>query len=211
MEKKYPKLAEKIVWRVGGGKKTPKEVCAGLGWQNQGWRKASRRQVRLEEEARGWESPHAPSHAGAWDVAAGRKIARGWRVDGLLVPVPSQKLEISSRRSFWYGRCRKKTSPEVRRKSSPAVSVFWRRSDWSESIGRWGRWPEWNTVTGRFPGVDDTGNRKELGFLPWLWYHVERERKKKNLNSHSCNVYLQLRNIYIYKARSPNYHTCDLH
>ena len=26
---------------------------------------------------------------------------------------------------------------------------------------------------------------------------VERERKKKNLNSHSCNVYLQLRDIYI--------------
>ncbi|RVW58890.1 hypothetical protein CK203_104234 [Vitis vinifera] len=25
--------------------------------------------------------------------------------------------------------------------------------------------PERNTVTGRFPGVDDTGNRKELGFL----------------------------------------------
>ena len=25
----------------------------------------------------------------------------------------------------------------------------------------------------------------------------ERERKEKNLNSHSCNVYLQLRYIYI--------------
>ena len=83
-------------------------------------------------------------------------------------------------------------------KSSPAGSGFWRRSNWPESIGRWGRWPEWNTVTGRFPGVDDTGNWKELGFLLWLWYHVERERKKKDLNSHSCNIYLQLRNIYIY-------------
>ena len=40
---------------------------------------------------------------------------------------------------------------------------------------------------------------------------VERERKKKDLNSHSCNIYLQLRNIYIYKARSSNYHTCDLY
>ena len=35
-----------------------------------------------------------------------------WRVDALLVPVPSQKLEISSKRSFWYGRCRKNRSPE---------------------------------------------------------------------------------------------------
>ncbi|RVW30590.1 hypothetical protein CK203_086057 [Vitis vinifera] len=34
------------------------------------------------------------------------------RVDALLVLVPSQKLEISSRRSFWYGRCRKNRSPE---------------------------------------------------------------------------------------------------
>ena len=25
----------------------------------------------------------------------------------------------------------------------------------------------------------------------------ERERKEKNLNSHSCSVYLQLRDIYI--------------
>ena len=40
-------------------------------------------------------------------------------MDELLVLVPSQKLEISSRRSFWYGRCRKNTSPEVGRKSSP--------------------------------------------------------------------------------------------
>ena len=39
----------------------------------------------------------------------------------------------------------------------------------------------------------------------------ERERKEKNLNSHSCNIYLQLSDIYIYKARSPNYHTCDLY
>ncbi|RVX23672.1 hypothetical protein CK203_000845 [Vitis vinifera] len=57
--------------------------------------------------------------------SAGRK----WRVDGAWSSFgagASQKLEISSRRSFWYGRCRKnrsdspESSPEIRRKISPA-------------------------------------------------------------------------------------------
>ena len=33
-------------------------------------------------------------------------------------------------------------------------------------------------------------------FLSWFVLK-ERERKEKNLNSHSCNDYLQLRDIYI--------------
>ena len=41
----------------------------------------------------------------------------------------------------------------------------------------------------------------------------EIEKKEKNLNSHSCKKYALTIEIYIYiyKARSPNYHTCDLY
>ena len=67
-------------------------------------------QARLGEEARCRKILHTPSHAGAWDSVAGRKNARGRRVAERLVPMPWQKLEISSRRSLWYGRCQKKTS-----------------------------------------------------------------------------------------------------
>ena len=71
---------------------------------------ASRRQARLEEEARRRKVAHAPSRAG-------RKNACGWRVGGFLAPVLWEKMEISSRRSL---RCGKKTSPEM----LPAVNVF---------------------------------------------------------------------------------------
>ena len=162
---------------------------------------ATRDEGRLVGVRRGWRrrrvagkvltGPHAPACemqspdgkmrvAGAWMIFWFQCLHKSWRSPP---GAPSSMVSVGKRR---------------RRKILPAVSVFWRRSDWSESLGRWGRWLEWNTVTGRFPGVDDTGNWKELGFLPWLWYHVERERKKKDLNSHSCNIYLQLRNIYIY-------------
>ena len=48
-------------------------------------------------------------------------------------------------------------------------------------------------------------------FILFYCVSVKREREE-NLDSHSCGVYLQLRKyIYIYKARSPNYHTCDLY
>ena len=40
---------------------------------------------------------------------------------------------------------------------------------------------------------------------------VERERERRKTLFIHCNLYLQLRDIYIYKARSPNYHTCDLY
>ena len=52
---------------------------------------------------------------------AGRKNARGRRVDGFLVPVLWDKLEISSRRSL---RCRKKSSPESSPEKFPTVNVF---------------------------------------------------------------------------------------
>ena len=46
-----------------------------------------------------------------------------------------------------------------------------------------------------FPESMTRGNWKELGFLPYLWYHVEREREKTLILIHMIN-YLQLRNIY---------------
>ena len=47
-----------------------------------------------------------------------------------------------------------------------------------------------------FPELMTQGNWKELGFLPWLWYHVERKRKK-NLNSHSLCLTTYNWEIYI--------------
>ncbi|RVW92955.1 Retrovirus-related Pol polyprotein from transposon TNT 1-94 [Vitis vinifera] len=119
-------------------------------------REAGRRQAKLEEEARRRKSPHAPERE--IQSPAGKL-----RVDDLLVPVPSQKLEISSRRSSWCGRCRKKTSPEK----------FAGDECFLMTIRLTGKYWEMGKVTGmkhghRFPGVDDMGNRKELGFLPWL-------------------------------------------
>ena len=71
---------------------------------------ASRRQVRLEEEARRRKVAHAPARE--MQSPAGKT-----RVGGFLAPVLWGKLEISSRCSL---RCRKKTSPE----KSPVVNVF---------------------------------------------------------------------------------------
>ncbi|RVW76640.1 Valine--tRNA ligase [Vitis vinifera] len=92
-------FAGKTVWRDGDKNSQKRYVQGSDG--NQGCREAGRHQAKLEEEARHRKMPHLPSRVG--------QKMRGWVI---LVPVPSQKLEISSRRSFWYGRCRKKTSPE---------------------------------------------------------------------------------------------------
>ena len=99
-------FAGKTVWRADGDKNPQKRYMQGSDGK-------TREVGMLVGVRRGWRRRRV----------AGKGLTR-WRVDGLLVPVPSQKLEISSRRSFWCGRCRKKTSPEVRRKILPAVSVF---------------------------------------------------------------------------------------
>ncbi|RVW85281.1 Transposon TX1 uncharacterized 149 kDa protein [Vitis vinifera] len=74
----------KTVWRADGDK-IPKRGEAGGGGASP--EKASRR-------------PHAP----ACEISGRRKVARGRHVDEILVLVPSQKFEISSRRSFWRNR-----------------------------------------------------------------------------------------------------------
>ena len=64
----------------------------------QGWR-------RRRGAGKGLTRPHAPA----------REIqspAVKVRVDGFLAPMLWEKLEISSRRSSWCGRCWKKTSSE---------------------------------------------------------------------------------------------------
>ncbi|RVX12229.1 hypothetical protein CK203_010725 [Vitis vinifera] len=103
---------------VGGGrngkkaKNREKNGDAGLGEDCRGARRPRRRRTSLER-CRKWPeyASRAPTRR---RVRCSRrpKIARGRRVAPLLVLVSSQKVEISSRRSFWYGRCRKNRSPE---------------------------------------------------------------------------------------------------
>ena len=38
-----------------------------------------------------------------------------------------------------------------------------------------------------FPKLIIRVNQKELSFLPWLWYHVEREREKTLILIHIVN------------------------
>nr|CAN67115.1 hypothetical protein VITISV_026464 [Vitis vinifera] len=84
-EEHFPRHVQGLEWRKSGRSFAGKTV-----WRADGDKNPQKRYVQ----------------------GAGRKIARGRRVAALLVLVPSQKLEISSRRSFWYGRCRKNRSPE---------------------------------------------------------------------------------------------------
>ena len=143
--------------------KTPKNALLGLRWHKRKWRVARRRQVRLEVEAHGRKVLHVPSRAGAWDSGRQRRNARGQRVDDFLPLVLWENLKISSLRTWWYGRCRKRMSPEKVTDGEgflTTMKVFWRREGWSESFKRWERWPEWNTVTERFPIIDSRINRK---------------------------------------------------
>ena len=143
---------------------------------------------------------------------AGRKNARGRCVDGFLVPVLWDKLEISSRRSL---RCRKKPSPESSPESSPeklpAVSVFWRLFDWLESVFSLGYenrdwWPEWEReremIGLRYgqkdlAGMSDGLNKRWPEGIRvsenWLWYHEEF------LNSFIDNESVHTIHIYIHK------------
>ena len=136
--------------------KTPKNALLGLRWHKHRWRVARRRQARLEVEARGRKVLYAHSRVGTWDSRRRRRNARGRRVVEIFPPVLWENLKIFSLRTWLYGRCWKRTSPE----KSSAVRVFWRRYDWSESFRRWEGWSEWNTVTERFPRMDSRINWK---------------------------------------------------
>ncbi|RVW43506.1 hypothetical protein CK203_100913 [Vitis vinifera] len=63
VEKKWSELRRKDCLEGRRRQKSPKEVRAGLGWENQGGGKADRRQAKLEEEARRRKSSHAPPRA----------------------------------------------------------------------------------------------------------------------------------------------------
>ncbi|RVW96581.1 Protein XAP5 CIRCADIAN TIMEKEEPER [Vitis vinifera] len=125
---------------------------------------------------------HAPSRAG-------RRSARGRRVEGFLAPMLLKKLEISSRRSSWCGRCRKKTSPEkfagkgCRRGGDPTTMRLF-------GVGR-----EENEGTGVKHGhwtILDTAFKKETVGLVTREEYVEKEeelqlqkRKKRKIKGNS--------------------------
>ena len=92
--------------------KTPKNALAGLRWHKHKWRVARWCQARLEVEALCRKVLHAPSRAGAWGSGRRRRNARGLLVTEILPLVLWQNLKISSLRTWWYGRCRKRTLPE---------------------------------------------------------------------------------------------------
>ncbi|RVW91956.1 Retrovirus-related Pol polyprotein from transposon RE1 [Vitis vinifera] len=80
VEKKWSELRRKDCLEGRRRQKSPKEVRAGLGWENQGGGKADRRQAKLEEEARRRKSSHAP-HAPAREIQppAGKlRVAGAW-------------------------------------------------------------------------------------------------------------------------------------
>ncbi|RVW95816.1 Homeobox-DDT domain protein RLT1 [Vitis vinifera] len=111
-------FAGKTVWRADGDKNPQKRYVQGSDGR-------TREVGRLIGVRRSWRRRRVAGKALTRPTRrrvrfnAGRKIARGRRVAALLVLVPSQKLEISSRRSFWYGRCRKNRSPGISPEISP--------------------------------------------------------------------------------------------
>nr|CAN68465.1 hypothetical protein VITISV_029897 [Vitis vinifera] len=184
-EKQHPSLGDGggALSEVAGMARKPKtgkkNGDAGLGEDCRGARRPRRRRTSLER-CRKWPeyASRAPTRR---RVRCSRrpKIARGRRVAPLLVLVSSQKVEISSRRSFWYGRCRKNRSPESSPESSPENFAG---GEWFlATIRLTGKYWEMGKVTGKkhgdrketrspegFPELMTRKNRKELGFLPWL-------------------------------------------
>ena len=113
----------------------------------------------LDGIRRGWRWKRVAGKCSTGPHTLARKIQAAGEethVDEILPPVLWENLKISSLRTWWYGWCRKRTSPE----KSPAVRVFLWRYGWSESFKRWERWPKWNTVTERFPRMHSRINRK---------------------------------------------------
>nr|CAN73770.1 hypothetical protein VITISV_021926 [Vitis vinifera] len=101
-------FAGKTVWRADGDKNPQKRYVQGSDGR-------TREVGRLIGVRRSWRRRRVAGKALTRPHAPAREIqppAGKLRVAALLVLVPSQKLEISSRCSFWYGRCRKNRSPE---------------------------------------------------------------------------------------------------
>ena len=80
-----------------------------------------------------------------------------------------------------------KVSGKYHRKNGKMLTlmrVFWPWYDWPESFGRWKRWPEWNTVTERIPGINYMGKSERIMFSLLTLIPCWR-RERENLNSHS--------------------------
>ncbi|RVW59220.1 hypothetical protein CK203_111094 [Vitis vinifera] len=105
-------FAGKTVWRADEDKNPQKRYVQGsdgrtrevgmLVGVRRGWRRR-----RVAEK--GLTPPHAPARE-IQSPAVKVRVAGAWTV--FLAPMLLKKLEISSRRSSWCGRCRKKMSPE---------------------------------------------------------------------------------------------------
>ena len=171
-----------------------------------GWRRrrlAGKGLTRPHAPAREMQSPTGKwSVAGAWILFWCRCLHKSWRSPP---GAPSGMVSVGK-----IGRW--KSSPE----SSPENFAG---GEWFLTMIRLtGKCWEMGRVTGKkhshrkvsrswWHGKQERIRFSSLALIP-CW---KRERKEKNLNFHSCYLYLQLRDIYIYKARSPNYHTCDLY
>ena len=138
VEERFPRHVQGLGWRKNS-RRSPEKLFGGSAEAKepqkryvQGLDVKTRDEGWLVGVRRGWRRKRVVGKCLTRPHATMREIqspAVKVRVDGFLAPMLLEKLEISSRRSSWCGRCRKKTSPEkfsgkVRRKSSPAVSVF---------------------------------------------------------------------------------------
>ena len=137
------------------------EVGFGEDWQR--LRCARLRRTSLLVEAQHQKVGHAPSRVGAWDSGCRRKTSRGSvfgsdalrKVADLLFTHPMMW-------SVLENTVGKKKSPEkspenITGKMLMVMRIFWPRYGWPESFGRWKRWSEWNTVTGRILRINYTG------------------------------------------------------
>nr|CAN69236.1 hypothetical protein VITISV_006534 [Vitis vinifera] len=156
VEKKWSELRRKDCLEGRRRQKSPKEVRAGLGWENQGGGEADRRQAKLEEEARRRKSSHAPPRAGAWRSPPG---------------APSGMVGVGK-----IGRG--EISPKVRREISPESSPEnfagkFASGEWFlTTIRLTGKYWEMGKVTGK-----KHGHRKEYAYIQGV---LSDQTAKKN-------------------------------
>ena len=177
--------------RGGWNAKKKKNVEAGFGEDWRGLRSARRHRTSLLVEAQHQKVDHAPSHADTWDSDRRRKTVRG-SVFGsdALRKVANLLFALLMMWSVSENIAQKK------KKLLTVMRVFWPRYGWPESFGRWKRWPEWNTVTGRIPGINYMGILKRIKFSPLALIPCwKREREKTLILIHVLTSYN--REIYI--------------
>ena len=163
LRKNSRRTPEKLFGEPAEAKEPQKRHVQGSDGRNryEGWLVGVRRGWRRKHVAGKWLTrPHVPARemqlpvgkthvAGAWVVFWLRCFGKNWRSP------PGAPYGVGKRHRW-----------ESSAEKSPAVNVFWRRFDRPESFGVWGRWPEWNTVIGMFPGIDITRKLERIRFSP---------------------------------------------